>query len=202
MSVIVAFLVMLSNIGWIEKTDSIKAIQVNTSSYNYEVFIGKSNETILAFNTNYYWKNIPIGLIQSRRKKIASTVYPYCKWPIFTIKDGKASIEYKQDNEADIQSQIGPTILFNGEYAIEKIHSEGFYKKDSTRKTSHIAIGVKRNGRFIVAYFKNASMSEMADKFKKWGCYASAKCDGGHSCYLRFQNFKVGTEVKAGIYVY
>lgn len=190
-----------ANIGLIENSTTVKAVQINTASYQWKVFQGTpSNKAIFSFNTNYYWNGVPIGLIYDQDKSLKSTIYANSNRPIFVIKDGKADIVYRT-GDYQLASQVGPTLLDGGAYVPERLKKEGLYGSDSVRKTCHVAIGVRDNGKVIVAYFGKASMGEMASWFGKRGCVRAMKCDGGHSCFFWFGKIKIGKSVRAGVEV-
>jgi hypothetical protein len=194
-----------SNIAIIENSKAVKAIQINPAGYGWEAFSGKHNEyAILSFNANYYYKKMAIGGIYDAFNKLPAMIYTASKRPYFVItRDYKADIVYDYKEDYLLLIQAGPTLLCGGEYKPGLLKVEHFTGTDSIRKTSHVALGVKK-GKVIVAYFSNAGMSTMAKKFKDWGCEKAMKLDGGHSCFLDYKDIQINSNrgIPTGVSVF
>ena len=97
-------------------------------------------------------------------------------------------IIYKESNVQNIQTSIscGPTILKDGKVisSLSAYNKEGFDSSSNVVGSgSHILIGVKSNGRVVIAS-ASGSQGEMGQIMKKLGCKDAMNLDGGASTYL------------------
>lgn len=97
-------------------------------------------------------------------------------------------ITYKGSSVQDIQTAIscGPTVLKNGAvYGNSTTYAQEGFTADShvVGSGSHILIGVKPNGRVVIAS-ASGSQRQMGEIMKNLGCKDAMNLDGGASTYL------------------
>jgi hypothetical protein len=145
---------------------------------------GKPGPTsVIAFNTNYYNKQKPIGVFRHDSPT---------KWNPGPWLPSRGLRPKMKISGATIEA--GPLLVRDGkvyEYGV----SEGQFRPDATRRADHIAGGWTEHDKFIVGFFPNASLGEMAKKLIKHGVVEGMKMDGGHSCYLKVGIVKRGAPV-------
>lgn len=93
-------------------------------------------------------------------------------------------IEYKGSNVQNVQTLLscGPTVLKNGQI-FTNYTSEGTFDSHVLGSGVHMLIGVKSNGRVVIAC-ASGSQRTMGDIMKKLGCQSAINLDGGASTYL------------------
>lgn len=93
-------------------------------------------------------------------------------------------IDYKGSKVQNVQTLLscGPTVLKNGSI-FTNYSSEGSFDSHVLGSGTHMLIGVKKNGKVVIAC-ASGSQRTMGDIMKKLGCTDAINLDGGASTYL------------------
>jgi len=164
-------------------------VKVNTKGFEASIYSGKpkpSSKTYLAFNVNYSWLGLPIGLVINKGEVMKSI--PLVKAsqqgrPLLGVEFGGIPfISYSGAATTlfmDYALQAGPTLHdYPSSLAVND------FKTDVARVTKHVACGVTKAGKLIVGFFHNSSLMEVSAKLKELGCFKAMNCDGGSKAHL------------------
>lgn len=175
--------------------------QVNLPAY----FVSHFNGTIppkasIAFNTNYSWLGIPIGLTRASGIDLFHINAKNDKRPCLVITwEGVANIVHSRKitdwGKYSVIMQAGPSLIKSyRDISQESIPAEEF-RPDAIRKTQHVAIGVTKLGKLIIGFFNHSSPTQMASSFmeleKSHGVrvLSAMKMDGGSKSYLAYNEY-------------
>lgn len=163
----------------------------------------------LAFNTNYYHGTKPIGFLVADGKQILPPkVHPTktgALRPIFTITDGKATIEpaspKKFTGQFDFAFEGGPAIITGGVTSDRILRLEreiGKWQGDVFESTKHLIVGLQKSGKVVVAYYNKATLAEAAQDLLKYKVHTAMNFDGGKSARLKFVDREAGKVIAVG----
>lgn len=180
-------------------TGQVIAVKVNPKAYEVTLFRGRPpKDAILAFNTNYSWLGVPIGICRSNMRQII----PYLP----TKMDVRPTITFDNVNNvrivgpdalptdaariidaAWVACQAGPLLLSYGNLCHTAGCYNGQFQPDAVRKTKHVAVGITPAFKIIAVWADNIGMQELAETMRELGCEFAMKVDGGHMAYFKFQ---------------
>lgn len=167
-------------------------VKINPTAYKAHIFTGRPPKNcVAAFNTNYSWLGIPIGLVRESQKNQFSL--PCIVRPVIGFDNlNKLSIGGSIDRFW-CACEAGPSILMNGKDVVGQSIIEQKFRPDAVRRCNHVTIGVTSAGKLIIAYTTDNSLHEIADIMLRYGCVDAMKVDGGHQSMLElhFDNFDI-----------
>lgn len=171
------------------------------------MFVGKPNpEALLAFDINYSWLGIAIGLVRSDSQDWLKTLkIKITNRPCLCIHEGKANIIKPKDTafnkESELIAQAGPTLIYNSRPVFTKAVQLEEFRADVIRKTDHVAIGCTPIGKIVALWAKDCSIADLTQVLLDCKCSVAMKCDGGSASAFWFNNQKYGkaSECKAGV---
>lgn len=166
------------------------AIQINPAAFKFKAFSGKpSKDAIVAFDVNYSWGPLAIGLVKSEGSYWATIESKKEIRPCLCIRDDAiCSIKKPKYVESfdryPVVMQAGPTLVWYNKDVSDLTKEQEGFKDDATRRADHVAVGATKYGRLIVVYKKQASLEDLAKLFLNLQCAWAMKCDGGSKSYL------------------
>lgn len=170
------------NYSFLLRKVGVVVVLINSLAFDFKSFSGKPDlANPIAFNSNYYWKGIPIGIITG----LKSTIGPEIKGrPIFTIKpDGTATIVPTEQRvyKALLEAQAGPWVLRAGELVAIKDQS---YSSDSLRNAPRVVLGTRPDGKTVVYFTDSVVLKKVGQIMRDFGCQDAMALDGGSSSAL------------------
>jgi hypothetical protein len=175
-------------------TPEFTIVKVNLAAYTSQVItrspsIPKDKQShIIACNTNFFWKDEPIGFLY-RREGLKLLPTKISERSVLVIREGKASIIphalFKEDPLIECAFQAGPLLVDAGKRLPIKAQMEKEkILPDVNRKCPHLAIGVTKEGKLLIGYFASASLATVAEVMLKNKAISAMNMDGGHSAWL------------------
>jgi uncharacterized protein YigE (DUF2233 family) len=189
------------NIVRIHNSPKLTAYQINPAGHEFKLINNctvKNSE--FGFNTNYYWKQRPVGLIGQNSSFIVPFFESYnYERPIFWIDEQNIPhISPLKIGKFKVACQAGPLLLKSGQLALD-LKKDHFKNTSSVAVSNHTVIGITRANKIIVAVFKQSNMHNLAKQMLKLGAVDAMKFDGGHSVYLWHKKKIFGNILKYGI---
>jgi hypothetical protein len=180
-------------------TGSNFAVKLNPKAYEVGFFRGRPpKDAILAFNTNYSWLGVPIGICRSGFKPVLPSIPTKIdKRPTLTFDnvnnvhivgpDALPTDAKRIIDASRVAAQAGPLLVSYGSLCYIAGCYNGEFKADAIRKTQHVAVGVTRAGKVVVLWAESMGMEQLAEEMRHLGCEFAMKCDGGHQAYFGFK---------------
>lgn len=151
---------------------------------------GPKPGALISFNTNYFWKDNVIGTFR--------------QGPFEYVYRNPVPGERPKIGICGCTCQAGPLLVDEGDVIFEKSIRQGAYHPSTIRETTHVCGGYNEVNKYIISYFENATIKEMAWKMKALGCRYAIKFDGGHSSYLQVGDIvrKVDPRLTCGVQLF
>lgn len=177
---------------------SVQAYLLNVKALKPHILLGQKKMptgTLVAATANYSDKGVPIGpcMDEVYSYKSLRRLDKTPRRPMLAILEDKAWIGYGPiPSKARAVLLAGPTLVRCGTDNLDTKFE--LFQADAVRRADHVAYGVTSAGKLVVAYFRKASLEEMAAWFVKQRCTDAIKADGGSQAFLAVpgENLRLG----------
>lgn len=152
-------------------------IKLDPVAYNISLSLNHKPKEFIIINSNYFWKNTPIGIFIDGNRFFENIPLKYYRPPF---------------NIGDCIINAGPTII--KDYKVITDYKDEGFRSDVLRKTSHTFIGISRHNKVVLGYYRNATPIQIAKDIAKYEVKTAIKLDGGSSAYI-----KVGDQIRGQV---
>lgn len=172
----------MKNFAFLLKKAGIVVVLINSYAYDFSSFSGKQLKgKEISFNSNYYWKGLPIGILTGFQKTIWEPALT--TRAILTVdQEGRASIVDSKHRIKDpmLESQVGPWLLRDGTIIKDK---QGF-PNSTLRTTKRLAVGTTSAGKIVICFTEHTPIFDIGGILKSYGCTDAMGLDSGSSTSL------------------
>ncbi len=152
----------------------------------------------IVVNANFYWKNVPLGIIVQEGRLVSRGLRHKPPRPCFVVQqvNGRQRVRIVEAYErggriytragrlTNVRTLVqgGPRLVTNGRVTVHR-KREGF-RGDVARRTTHVGLGITASGRVLIVAQRNVTLQEFARTFVRLGARQAMNLDGGHSATL------------------